>query len=77
MIRNGLHHRAFGLVAVTLGSCNGKLKLNFVAPEIGAGGEQCGFAPYCLEKEAIALTAIDFARFCAHVLTFWHVLSAI
>ena len=26
----------FALVAVTLESCNGKLKLNFVAPEIGA-----------------------------------------
>jgi hypothetical protein len=67
----------FGLVAVTLESCNGKLKLNFVASEIGAGEEQCGFAPDCLEKEAIALTAIDLARFCAHVLALSHVLSAI
>lgn len=62
----------FGLVAVTLESCNGKLKLNFVAPEIGAGEEQCGVAPDCLEKKAI-----DLARFCAHVLTLSHVLSAI
>ena len=60
----------FGLVAVMLESCNGKLKLNFVAPEIGAGEEQCGFASNCLEKEALDLMAIDFGRLCsrAHLL---------